>query len=213
MNPSTLTPKNVDEYLAEGCGRCSLHGTPECKVHSWQNELKALRVIALECGLTEEIKWGVPCYTYKKSNVLLISALKQCCTLSFMKGSLLKDPNKILTLPGENSQSACLIRFTSIKQINELEPILKTYIFEAIEVEKAGLKVEFSKSKALNIPEELQMKFDEDPALKEAFEGLTPGRQRGYVIHISGAKQSKTRVARIEKWIPQIFKGKGIHDR
>lgn len=206
-----LNPK-VDKYLADGCGRCPLMATPQCKVNAWPKELKQLRMIVLDCGLTEEVKWGVPCYTYEKNNVLVVSAFKEYSSLSFFKGALLRDPNGILVKPGENSQSARLVRFTSVREIKALEPILKSYILEAIEVEKNGLKVDFKAKTELVIPEELQKKFDALPALQAAFTSLTPGRQRGYILHFSAAKQSKTREARIEKCIPQILEGRGMMD-
>ena len=202
----------IDVYLAEGCGRCPLGGTPNCKVHNWQKELKLLRTIVLECGLTEELKWGVPCYTFQNSNVSIVAAFKEYCSLSFFKGALLNDAHKILVKPGENTQSDRLIRFTNVQEIMELEPVLKAYIYEAIEVEKAGLKVSFKKEPE-PIPDELQRKLDKNPALKTAFEALTPGRQRAYIIYFSAPKQSKTREARIEKYIPQILEGIGLHDK
>lgn len=202
----------VDNYLAVGCGRCPLGGTSDCKVHQWPEELKKLRAILLDCGLTEELKWGVPCYTYQNKNIVLISALRAYCSFSFFKGVLLKDPHNILEKPGKNSQSDRVIKFTSVQQVIELEDILKAYILEAIEVEKAGLKVEFQKNPE-PIPEELQQKFYEDPFFKTAFEELTPGRQRGYIIYFSQPKQPKTRVNRIEKCVPKILNGEGLHDK
>jgi uncharacterized protein YdeI (YjbR/CyaY-like superfamily) len=202
----------IDNYLAEGCGRCPLGGTSDCKVHLWPEELKKLRAIVLDCGLTEELKWGVPCYTHQNKNIVIVSALRGYCALSFLKGVLLKDPHKILEKPGENSQSDRLIKFTSVQQINEIEEVLKAYVYEAIEVEKAGLKVEF-KQNPEPLPEELQQKFEEDPFLQSAFDELTPGKQRGYIIYFSQPKQSKTRVARIEKCTPKILSGEGLHDK
>ena len=206
-----MNPK-VDRYIVEGCGRCPLGGTPNCKVNSWQEELHQLRRIILDTGLTEELKWGVPCYTFEKSNIAIVSALKECCVLSFFKGALLNDQHKLLDKPGENSQAARVIRFTNVQEILQVEPILKAHIIEAIEVEKAGLKVALKKNPE-PIPEEFQKKLDEIPSLKAAFEALTPGRQRGYIIHFSQPKQSKTRASRVEKCIPMIFDGKGLHDR
>ncbi|WP_421775458.1 YdeI/OmpD-associated family protein [Gracilimonas sp.] len=205
MNPE------VDQYLDIGCGRCPLGGTPDCKVNDWQEELKQLRLIILESGLKEEVKWSVPCYTYQDNNVLILSAFKNYCSVSFFKGSLLKDPHDIMVKPGKNSQAARLLKYTSVDEITDTEHILKEYIKEAIEIEKAGKKVHFRKNPE-PIPDELQAKFDEDPVLQEAFEALTPGRQRGYIIHFSGAKQSSTRQRRIEKCIPKIMGGKGFHD-
>ena len=202
----------IDNYLAVGCGRCSFGGTPDCKVHQWPEELRKLRTILLDCGLTEELKWGVPCYTYQNKNIILISALRGYCSFSFLKGVLLKDPHNILEKPGPQSQSDRVIKFINVQQISEMADILKAYVAEAIEVEKAGLKVSF-KQNPEPIPTELQQKFIEDPFFKTAFEELTPGRQRGYIIHFSQAKQSKTRVSRIEKCTPKILNGEGLHDK
>lgn len=206
MNPE------VDQYLDIGCGRCPLGGTPDCKVNDWRDVLKQLRLILLGTDLTEEVKWSVPCYTFEDSNVSTLSALKNFTTVSFFKGSLMKDPHDLLVKPGKNSQAARYLKFTSVEEVIEKEPVLKEYIKEAIEIEKKGLKVEFKKNPE-PIPDELQVKFDEDPVLQEAFEALTPGRQRGYIIHFSGAKKSETRQRRIEKHIPKIMQGKGFHDR
>ncbi len=201
----------VDKYLEDGCMRCPYGATPDCKVNGWQDELRELRRIILDCGLTEELKWGAPCYTYKGKNVLMLSALKESTVVSFFKGSLLQDIDKILTAPGENTQAARYIKVTDAKQIPEMEQTIKAYIFEAIEVEKAGLKVEFKKNPE-PIPDELQQKLDNDPVFKAAFEALTPGRQRGYILHFSQPKQSKTRESRIEKCTPKILVGDGLHD-
>ena len=208
---SKINP-GVDSYLAVGCGRCPLGGTAECKVHTWPAELQQLRMILLECGLTEEVKWSVPCYTWENNNVAIMSAFKEYASISFFKGSLLKDPHGILEKPGENSQAARLFKFTDVEKIIELEPVIKDYIHEAIEIEKAGLKVEFKKNPE-PLPEELEKKFEEDPAFQAAFEALTPGRQRGYILYFSQPKQSKTRESRIEKYVEKIFEGKGFHDR
>ena len=206
-----MNPK-VDLYFTDGCGRCPLGGTPNCKVNSWQKEMKHIRRIILDCGLTEELKWGVPCYTFQKSNIAVLAAFKEYCSLSFFKGALLSDSNGILTQPTENTQSARLIRFTSVREILNLEPAIKAYLYEAMEVEKAGLKVDFKKVSELVIPEEFQKKMKEIPALKNAFEALTPGRRKGYLLYFSGAKQSSTRIARIDKYLLQIIKGKGLND-
>lgn len=202
---------DVATYLSEGCGRCSLGGTPECKVHTWQQELIALRRIVLECGLDEECKWGVPCYTFQGKNILMVSALKDSCILSFFKGSLLHDEHGLLSFAGENSQVAKMARFTRAEEILKVEELLKTYIFEAVEVEKAGLKVQ--KSTAPELPEELLRKFGEMPAFREAFEALTPGRQRGYLLYFSQPKQAQTRENRIEKCVPKILNGEGLQDK
>jgi uncharacterized protein YdeI (YjbR/CyaY-like superfamily) len=202
----------VDEYLIEGCGRCPLVGTPKCKVNDWREELVELRRILLETGLTEDRKWGSPCYTWENSNVVMLSAFRDFYSVSFFKGVLLNDPDGMLTKPGPYTQAVRLIRFTSLGQLIEMEPALKGFISQAIEVEKAGLKVEFKKNPE-PIPEELEDKFFEDPAFEAAFYALTPGRQRGYILYFSAAKQSKTRISRIEKHMQRILDGKGIHDR
>ncbi len=182
------------------------------KSGKWHDEIEKLRTIILNIQLTEELKWGVPCYTFENSNIVLIHEFNDYCAILFFKGALLKDPNKILIQQTENVQSARQIRFRNIREINELEPVVISYIFEAIEVEKSGLEVNFKKTTEFHIPEELNQKFDEFPALKTAFEALTPGRQRGYILYFSAPKQSKTRVSRVEKYIPQIMSGKGLND-
>ena len=204
--------KSVDNYFIEGCGRCPLGGTSDCKVHRCLPELELLRCIVLECGLVEECKWGVPCYTFNNKNVLIVSAFNDYCSISFFKGSLLSDPQGILTKPGKNSQAARLFKVTNIEQIKKNKNDIKTYIHEAIEVEKAGIKVHFKKNPE-PIPEELEAKFEEDSIFKNAFEALTPGRQRGYIIFFSAPKLSKTRVSRIEKSIGKILNGIGLHDK
>ena len=202
----------VDKYLVDGCMRCPLGGTPQCKVLTWTKELGLLRTMVLDCGLVEDLKWGVPCYTFHKINILILSAFNDYCSISFFKGALLNDTNNLLVRPGENTQSARLITFTNTKEIIALKDIISAYIYEAIEVEKAGLKVKFKKNPE-PIPIELQTKLDESPDLKSAFKSLTPGRQRGYILYFSAPKQSKTRTARVEKYIPNILDGKGFHDR
>jgi uncharacterized protein YdeI (YjbR/CyaY-like superfamily) len=182
------------------------------KADKWKEEINKMRLIVLDCGLTEELKWGVPCYTLQKSNIVLIHVFKEYCAFLFFKGALLKDPKKILIRQTENVQAARHIRFTNPKEIIKLGPIIKTYIHEAIEIEKAGLKVPLKKTAAFEVPEEFQHKLTEIPALKKAFEALTPGRQRAYLFHFAQPKQSKTRESRIEKSIPQIFEGKGLND-
>jgi uncharacterized protein YdeI (YjbR/CyaY-like superfamily) len=182
------------------------------KSKKWQKELQKLRIILLDCPLNEEVKWRHPCYTFQENNIVILGAFKESCVLTFVKGALLKDANGILVKPGENTQSARVIRFTNVQQIVELEPFLKAYVREAIEVEKAGLKVKFKKITEFKIPEELKKKLDEIPALKTAFRALTPGRQRAYLLYFSAAKQSKTRDSRIEKCMRQILDGKGLDD-
>ena len=182
------------------------------KSKQWQEELQKLRTILLASPLTEEVKWYHPCYTFEGRNIVIIGRFKEYCMLNFVKGALLKDAKGILVKPGENTQASRVIRFTSVQQIAKLGPALKAFINEAIEVEKAGLKVKFKKITEFKIPEELQHKFDEIPALKTAFRALTPGRQRAYLLYFSAAKQSKTRESRIEKCLPQILAGKGLND-
>ncbi|ADV95431.1 MULTISPECIES: YdeI/OmpD-associated family protein [Bacillus] len=197
MTNSRTNPK-VDEFLS--------------KAKKWKEEFEKLRTIILDCELTEDFKWMHPCYTYNNKNVVLIHGFKEYCALLFHKGALLQDAHGILIQQTENVQAARQIRFTNVQEINELENILNAYIHEAIEIEKAGLKVEVNKNIELNIPEELQNKFDEIPALKTAFEALTPGRQRAYTLYFSQAKQSKTRESRVEKYVQKILDGKGLKD-
>ena len=182
------------------------------KNEKWQKEIRKLRTIILDCGLTEELKWGCPCYTYESSNVVLIHVFKEYCAVLFFKGALLADPDGILIQQTENVQAARQVRFTNIKEVKERERILKTYIYEAIEVERAGLQVKLKKTKDFKIPEEFQTKLDKMPSLKKAFDALTPGRQRGYIFHFSQPKLSKTREARVEKYLKQILSGKGLDD-
>ena len=183
------------------------------KARQWQEELEQLRLIVLGCGLTEELKWGVPCYTYQKSNIVLIHVFKEYCALLFFKGALLNDPNGILIRQTKNVQAARQVRFTNFREIVKMKAILKACIYEAIEVEKAGLKVNLKKPAEFDIPEEFQNKLDKNPALKTAFEALTPGRQRAYILYFSAPKQSKTRDSRIEKYRQQILQGKGLNDQ
>lgn len=182
------------------------------KDSKWQKEYKQLRNIILGCGLTEELKWGKPCYTFRQKNVVLVHGFKAYCALLFHKGALLNDAKGILVQQTENVQSARQVRFTNVKEIIKMQATLKAYIYEAIEVEKAGLKVPMKKTKEFHMPEEFQNKLDKMPALKTAFNALTPGRQRGYLLYFSQAKQSKTRETRVEKYIPQILRGKGLDD-
>jgi len=195
MTESDKNPK-VDAYLA--------------REKSWQDEFTALRAIIRDFGLSEDFKWGHPCYSLDKANIVLMHGFKDYCALLFFKGALMKDPSGILVQQTENVQAARQIRFTGADEIRRMANQLKSYIQEAIEVEKAGLKVEFKKE--FDVPEEFQAKLDERADLRKAFEALTPGRQRGYLLHFAGAKQSKTREARIEKYIPQILEGKGLDD-
>jgi uncharacterized protein YdeI (YjbR/CyaY-like superfamily) len=198
MTKSRMNPK-VDAFLS--------------KAKKWQEECEKLRMIILHCGLSEELKWGKPCYTFQKSNIVLIHGFKEYCALLFFKGDLLHDADGILIQQTENVQAGRQIRFTNVREIVEMETILKAYIYEAIEVEKAGLEVNYKKTSEFILPEELQNKFDEIPALKTAFDALTPGRQRGYVLYFSAPKQSKTRESRVEKCMQQILNGKGLNDQ
>jgi uncharacterized protein YdeI (YjbR/CyaY-like superfamily) len=182
------------------------------KAKKWQKELDQLRKIALDCDLMEELKWGCPCYQFEKNNIVLIHVFKEYCAYLFFKGALLKDPKNILIQQTENVQAARQIRFTNVQEIVKMKPTLKAYIYEAVEVEEAGLKVKLKKTKEFNIPEEFQNKLDKTPKLKKAFHALTPGRQRGYLLYFSSPKQSKTRESRIEKSMPQILEGKGLND-
>ena len=182
------------------------------KAEQWQDEFKKLRTIALDSPLIEELKWGVPCYTFEKKNVVLIHGFKEYCALLFVKGALLKDPKGILVQQTENVQAARQIRFTNLREIVKMEATINAYINEAIEAEVTGLEVKYKKTTEFNMPEEFQAKLDENSELEEAFEALTPGRQRGYLLYFSAPKQSKTRESRIEKCIPKILKGKGLND-
>lgn len=182
------------------------------KAGKWQEELEQLRTIALDCQVTEELKWGTPCYTHQKKNIVLIHDFKEYCAFLFFKGALLKDTDRILIQQSENVQAARQIRFTNLKEITAQKSILKAYIYEAIEIEKAGLKVELKKTSDFPVSEEFQTKLEEDSKLKKAFEELTPGRQRAYLLHFSQPKQSKTRESRVEKAIPEILDGKGLND-
>lgn len=192
-------------------------GNPEvdkilAKATRWQDEFEKMRSIALDCGLTEEVKWGNPCYTYEGSNIVLIHGFKEYCAYLFFKGALLRDAEGILIRQSDKVQAGRQVRFTSTEEIRKIEPVLKTYIYEAIEVEKAGLKVPVKKTEDYPVPEEFQHKLKEFPLLKTAFEALTPGRQRAYLLFFDAPKQSKTRESRIEKCIPAILNGKGLND-
>lgn len=181
------------------------------KTDTWQEEFKQLRTIVLDCGLTEEFKWRKPCYTYDGSNVVIIQGFKEYCALMFFKGALLKDPDGILETPGR-TQAGRQIRFTSAREIAELEPVVKAYVHEAVEVEKAGLKVDLKKTSEYVIPEEFQNRLDQMPALKTAFDTLTPGRQRAYIVYFSAAKRPQTRQTRVERCVQRILDGKGLND-
>jgi uncharacterized protein YdeI (YjbR/CyaY-like superfamily) len=192
MNPS------VDSFLS--------------KAKNWQDEAAALRKLLIDCGLTEEFKWRAPCYTYQGTNIIILHLFKDYCALGFFKGALLQDKHQILSKPGENSQSVRMAKFTGLLEIAKMKSVLKAYIYEAIEIENAGLKVELTLSKNLIFPEEFQQILDQNPRLKKAFENLTPGRQRAYNLYFSAPKQSATRTVRVEKYVQQILNGKGIND-
>ncbi|MFD1001586.1 YdeI family protein [Ohtaekwangia kribbensis] len=182
------------------------------KAKKWKKEFETLRSIVLDCQLTEELKWGNPCYTFERKNIVLIHGFKDYCALLLFKGALLKDPKGILVQQTENVQSARQIRFTNVQEIIKLKATLKSYIYEAVKVEEAGLKVDFKKTSDFEVPEEFQSKLDKSRALKNAFSSLTPGRQRAYLFYFSSAKQSKTRAARVEKYMDQIMDGRGMDD-
>ena len=196
-NAEKSNPK-VEAYLA--------------KAKKWRGEMSKLRIIIRQFPLTEELKWGKPAYSFQKSNVVIIIALKESCALMFCKGALLKDTKGLLGKPGENTQAGRWLKFASVREIAKLTPVLKSYLQEAIEVEKSGREVIYKKTSDFKIPDELQRKLDVTPGLQAAFAKLTPGRQRGYLLYFSAPKQSKTRESRVEKYIPQIRKGKGLHD-
>jgi uncharacterized protein YdeI (YjbR/CyaY-like superfamily) len=198
MTTSKTNP-NVDAFIANA--------------KNWQPELKLLRAILLDSQLTEDFKWSQPCYTLDGKNVIVLGPMKDSCAFAFFKGALLKDPHGVLTRPGQHSQSARWIKFTSTREIVEMKSVLKSYIREAIQIEKSGLKVKLKKTSDLKLPEEFQLMLDEFPDVKKAFEALTPGRQRAYIYHFSAPKQSKTREARIRKFMPHILKGKGLLDQ
>lgn len=208
----TKKPTNVMEYLKHGCGRCPLGDTPECKVHAWQPELKVLREMMLQAGLVEEIKWSVPCYTHKGKNIAVVAALKDHCSVSFFKGAGLDDPSGVLERPGENSQAARVLRLTSTKQIRGLGTAIEGFIRQAVALEESGYKPPKTSPTQMDWPSELVRALEGDSRLREAFEALTPGRQRGYLLYVAGAKQSKTRMDRIEKNRERILNGLGLHD-
>jgi uncharacterized protein YdeI (YjbR/CyaY-like superfamily) len=205
MNPQ------VDQYLIDGCGRCEHYKTSNCKVLHWTNELKLLREIVLQSELTEEYKWSQPCYTLKGKNVLIVTAFKDYACISFFKGALLNDKHSMLISPGKSSQAAKQLQFTDVQTIIDQNDQIQAYIEQAIQTEKSGKKVEFKKG-VEPFPEELIEAFAEDSRLESAFQALTPGRQRSYLLHFNRAKQSKTRVARIEKCRDKIFIGKGFNE-
>lgn len=206
-----LKATTVDQYLLDGCGRCKKGGTPQCTVHRWHPILVALRELALECGLTEAVKWSVPCYTLNGKNVLMIHAFMEYCSVMFMKGSLLDDPNEALHRQTEHVTAGRQLRYTKLEDFIEQRPQAKGFILQAIEVEKAGKKVE-ERTQETPITEELEEAFRQDKAFKSAFYKLTPGRQRAYLLHFSQPKQAATRAKRIEQCMSMILRGEGLHD-
>lgn len=203
---------SISDYFEQGCGRCSRFQKPDCSTQLWRAELAVLRSTILTVGLTEEVKWSHPCYTDQGKNIAVIGAFRDCCVLTFFKGALLSDPAQILELPGENSQVGRVIRIRSVEQVRSLAGTICDYLREAIEIERSGREVEKIKIEDRPIPQELADKFDELPELREAFRRLSPGRQRGYLLHFSQPKQAKTREARIEKCLDQIMAGQGLND-
>ena len=202
----------IEGYFKNGCMRCPLGGTTNCKVHLWTETLHALREVILKTELEETVKWGVPCYTYEGANVLLLSALKDFACISFLKGALLRDEEQVLERPGPHSQAARYWKFTHVEQVNSDSPQILRYLEEAIEIQKKGLKIDFKKELEV-FPPELLDKMKKDPIFKSAFESLTPGRQRGYLLYFSKARQSQTRINRIHKYESLILNGQGMHDQ
>ena len=211
--PNANEPENFEQYLRDGCGRCDKYKTPDCKVHFWHEELTSLRAILLEVGLQENIRWSQPVYSAGGQNVVIIFAFRAYFGLGFMKGALLDDPQGLLVFSGPNSQSAKQLRFENAEEIVAQKDLIKQYLHNAIKVTKSGQRVAFDAKHNLEFPEELLERFDEDPDFHDAFMALTPGRQRGYNLFFTGAKQSATRIARIEKYYGDIMEGLGIHDR
>lgn len=203
----------VDHYLQAGCGRCDYYNSPQCKVNNWRKVMFCLRDILHQTELIEESKWGVACYTDSGKNIVLLSALKDCATLNFLKGVLITDTHNLLVSPGENSQSARYMKFYTVEEVETQIEIIRQYISEAIKNEQEGKQVDFSQKHELEFPEELLSFFEKDTQFKEAFLTLTPGRQRGYTLFFTAPKQSKTRISRIEKNIDKILAGKGLQER
>jgi len=193
--------------------RCQFGGTPDCKVHRWEDTLKALRAILLSCGLAEEVKWRQPCYTHQGRNLVIMSAFKEYCALNFLKGGLIEDRHGFLEKPGEHTQTGRQMRFRSVDEVKAREAAIRDYIQQAVEIEMSGKNVPAPEKKPMPVPDELLQKFAEMPELRQAFETLTPGRRRAYLLYFSAPKQSKTRAARVEKCTPLILEGKGLYDR
>ncbi len=207
-----MNETSVEAYLADGCGRCELYRTPQCKVHRWTDALVALRALLRASELNEEMKWGSPCYTLGGKNVVMLSSFKDYCALSFFKGALLDDERGVLERPGSNSNAARLLKFTTVGEVRAARRRVTGFIAQAIEVERSGKTVDVPRSPE-PIPEELQAMLEANPEVKVAFDALTPGRRRSYILHVSGAKQSKTRAARAERCIPKVLAGKGFNER
>lgn len=209
---ANIMTTDIRTYFSDGCGRCSLGGTPACKVLSWTAELKLLRELVLSAGLTEEVKWGVPCYTLNGKNVCIVSAFKAYASISFFKGALLSDEHNLLQKPGPDSQASRVLKCTMIEEIEDQKEMILALIRNAVEVERAGLTVKFQQNPK-PYPDELIQKMEQDIPFKEAFDALTPGRQRGYILHFFKPKRSETRVSRIEKSVANILNGVGLHDK
>jgi uncharacterized protein YdeI (YjbR/CyaY-like superfamily) len=203
---------NVNLYFTDGCGRCPLAASPQCKVNAWLQEMKLLRSLLQECNLVEEIKWGVPCYTYNKKNIVVLAAFKNYCALSFFNGALLSNNHNILIKPGPNTQAARIVKFTNSQQIIDSYALLKSYVFEAVEIEKVGLNVTATKVVDTEIVQEFHSKLNESLELKTAFQSLTPGRQRAYLNYFLDAKLHKTRLLRINNCLEKILSKKGLND-
>lgn len=201
---------SVESYLAEGCGRCEHYQTPQCKVHLWTEELLALREILKSSGLEETMKWGSPCYTFEGKNVAMMGSFRDYCSISFFKGVLLEDPNGVLEAPGPNSRHARLLKFRSLEDVERLASQALNFLSQAVEIRQKGLKVEAAEVEPL--PAELEARLMSEDGLWDAFEGLTPGRQRSFILHVSGAKNPETRVRRAEKCVPKIWAGKGFNE-
>ena len=211
-NKAPMTDPKVDQYLIDGCMRCKYGATPQCKVNDWREVLVLLRQVLQETELTETLKWGVPCYTWNDKNIVVLSALRDACTLGFFKGALLEDPEGLLQQPGANSQATRYLKFTDPGEVTERIPTIQAFLSAAIALEQSGQKVVFKKQPE-PMPEELREILSHSPELSRAFFALTPGRQRGYILHFSQPKQSATRISRIEKCRDKILRGEGFHDR
>lgn len=204
--------RTIEGYFADGCGRCPLGGTPDCNVHAWRPILEALRDLLRSCGLEEAVKWGMPCYQYQGANVVILGAFKEFASLGFFKGSLLQNADGILTRQGENSEASRVIKVVELAWLRDWEEQVRACIYEAIEVEKSGLKVATRTVEEEDFPEVIRQRLAEMPDLRNAFFALTPGRRKGYLLYFKGAAQDKTRLSRLEKQVSRIMNGKGLHD-